>query len=288
MTKVSSPKNGGHRLVRPMLVLCALMLAVACGDQATQPTKLPTPTPSPSATPTPTPAPTPSPTPANREPTVTISSADSCHPRNQTWRHKGRGGVTPCTVTLQADAHDPDGDALSYRWSGCASGTARTAPCSVDQLADFTAMVTISDGHGHDVTAAKTVRGVNATPTNQMSFDCYYDAWPTSSTGSCLSVDQPDCPPVATGAYVQCGAMGVSIDGLYDQEGDQILCAEVVVTGSGCYKTNYDECNSMAPDTLFDFLTPGSATVCTYEAYMSDAWGARFKAATIRLTAVAP
>lgn len=254
---------GALRATRLASALGTLVLVLACEDSPTGPT--PT-------------TPIPTPTPANRAPTVTIAGADSCHPTN------GSGGVIPCAIALRADAEDPDDDALSYEWSGCGQGTARTVRCSIDRLAELTATVTVSDGHGHEVVASKAIRGVNAVPTNQLPFTCVYLNYRPPSTGTCLPVNQPDCPPVLTGAQVFCGSEPFLY--LYDQEGDRVTCAEVTVTGDGCYGTSYEDCGGRGANATFELVTPSFPTVCTYEAYMQDAWGARFKVATFRLPVV--
>ena len=66
----------------------------------------------------------------NRPPTVSVAvSASTCHPVSKT---------SPCSVTCTATASDPDGDTLNYAWSGCASGTAAAATCTVSKLTAFT------------------------------------------------------------------------------------------------------------------------------------------------------
>jgi hypothetical protein len=207
---------------------------------------------------------------------VTVSGPSSCHPAHRTQ-------IEPCAVTLEAQAQDPDGDPLTYQWSGCADGTARAATCPVDRLGQFVAIVTVSDGQGHSVDAEKAIEGVNAAPTNDsIAFYCSYGSWPY--LGGCEPSEQPDCPPVPTGTYVNCGSF--FNNPVFDQEGDEIECDEVVVTGAGCRPSLFYECGGAGDAASFDFTTPASPTVCTYEAYLRDAWGARAKFATIRLPVV--
>jgi len=86
---------------------------------APNPTPSPNPSHSPSPNPNPKPTPKPSPTaPPNQAPTISLSrSPSSCHPT--------------CTVTFTASAADPDGDPLTYAWSGCASGTGTSRTCQI-------------------------------------------------------------------------------------------------------------------------------------------------------------
>ena len=129
------------------------------------PTPRPTPEPAPQSTPAPAPPPTPAPTPTdaptpapqpNRAPTVTVTAmSGSCHPRPG----------APCSIPIQAQASDPDGDAIAYTWQGCAAGTAATAACSVSSISSFTATVTVRDPKGASATASATVQGTNSAPT---------------------------------------------------------------------------------------------------------------------------
>jgi len=93
----------------------------------------------------------------NQPPTVTLA-----------WVNGGKnGGGTchpECSITLRADASDPEGDALSYNWSGCTSGNEQTARCTIESVGAVTASVVVSDGHGGLATAAVEAQGVNAAP----------------------------------------------------------------------------------------------------------------------------
>lgn len=93
---------------------------------------------------------------ANRPPTVralALLPEAECHPR--------------CSLTVEAVAEDPDGDELSYVWSGCASGTDERESCSIPQPGDYTASVTVSDGRGGVASAFVDLRGVNRPPVVQ-------------------------------------------------------------------------------------------------------------------------
>jgi hypothetical protein len=89
---------------------------------------------------------------ANRGPEVQIAGGGaSCHP--------------PCTLPLTASATDPEGDALAYAWFGCASGSTRTAECSVRHPGTVEAALVVLDGRGGMATTAVTVTGTNRAPT---------------------------------------------------------------------------------------------------------------------------
>jgi hypothetical protein len=114
-----------------------------------------TPSPAVSSAPAPAPSPTQEPSPAsqppNHPPTVTVTGGGSCYPR-------------PCQIRFEADGQDPDGDALEYKWSGCASGGRRAAVCEVNGLGEFEATVKVTDGRGGKATGVGTARGVNDPP----------------------------------------------------------------------------------------------------------------------------
>lgn len=88
---------------------------------------------------------------ANQAPRVEVSAGrSSCHPE--------------CTVNVTAAAQDVEGDALDYAWSGCASGSARTATCRLRSLGPSTAVVSVRDARGALAVGTVTVAGVNEPP----------------------------------------------------------------------------------------------------------------------------
>ncbi len=117
--------------------------------------------------PPPTPPPPPPPPPANRPPTV-------------------QARCEPCTVqigqtsTVTADAQDPDGDQLTYRWSAPAGSyqnpadrqTVWTAP---QQEGPVQHTVTVDDGRGGTASANVTIQVIRP-PVLELTFeDVYFD-----------------------------------------------------------------------------------------------------------------
>jgi hypothetical protein len=87
---------------------------------------------------------------SNRAPTVRVTGPRACHPA--------------CTLSLEAHAEDPDGDPITYAWSGCASGTASTGQCALSAPGQFTAEVTVQDNRGGSSRLSVGVTGTNAAP----------------------------------------------------------------------------------------------------------------------------
>jgi hypothetical protein len=114
---------------------------------------------------------------ANRVPTLTLTTDGpaSCNPVGRPWPYSF------CQVTLRAVAIDPDGDPLSYSWSGTTAFSPNssgfcftdgpvqgpTAACKIyspEQV--VVASVIVRDDHDHAVTASLNVigEGVNHPP----------------------------------------------------------------------------------------------------------------------------
>jgi outer membrane protein OmpA-like peptidoglycan-associated protein len=117
--------------------------------------------------PPPPPAP-PAAAPANRPPTVTAR----CEPCTI---EVGR------TVTVTAAAQDPDGDALTYRWTG-PSGTftnptdRQTIWTAPQQEGPVQLTVAVADGKGGTANATVTIQVVRPAPVVQLTFeDVYFD-----------------------------------------------------------------------------------------------------------------
>ena len=116
----------------------------------------------------PPPPPPPPPPPANRPPTVTVS----CEPCELGFGEES---------ALRADAADPDGDPLDYRWSAPAGELleAQNQPTqrwqAPAQDGPVPVTVTVSDGRGGSASDTATIR-VNAPPPREFIFeDVHFD-----------------------------------------------------------------------------------------------------------------
>jgi peptidoglycan-associated lipoprotein len=105
--------------------------------------------------------------PANRPPTV-------------------RAMCDPCTVeigktsTVSADAQDPDGDPLTYRWSAPSgtfgNGTSRQTPWTAPmQVGPVVTTVTVDDGHGHQASDGVTIQVIRPIAREITFEDVYFD-----------------------------------------------------------------------------------------------------------------
>jgi hypothetical protein len=161
------------------LVLLLVTLAAACSDPAApvvvQPTSLPGAT--------------------NAAPTVTVGldGAGTCTVKPG----------APCSLTFVATGTDPDGDPLTYAWSGCASGAAGRATCAVDRAGSVTASVTVSDGRGHTASASASGEGIvgpNRPPDVVLSFErgssCRPEPRTPCTIGVVAEATDPDGDPL--------------------------------------------------------------------------------------------
>jgi hypothetical protein len=248
-----------------------LFLICACGKEAPPPTgsRLPTTSTTPVATSSTASSSTTtsSSPPSNRAPSVRVTGDDGCHPR--------RAGdvVEPCIVSFRAEASDPDGDSLGYRWSQCASGSQPTATCTIDRLASVTAMVEVTDGRGGRASATKTAMGTNLAPVPG-NFSCYYR--PGQNPGA------PDCGSESCPAPLPINGIGYCMDGnfdAFDTERDRVFCGPVTRRGACSgpdlgYGSGIYECGGVEDAYSFEFRTGPEAGDCVLTISMSDSWGA--------------
>lgn len=138
------------------MFVCLASFVAACGGP--QPTRQP-------STPTQPTAPT-QPAAPNTAPTGTV-----IFPNGSTC-----SGGLPCTLDVQVNAYDKDGDPLTYRWRGCATGTSPRAACVVSVQAAVQALVDVSDGRGHTVTLNAPAFPSRAPYVTQLNFIGLSDA----------------------------------------------------------------------------------------------------------------
>jgi hypothetical protein len=201
-----------------------------------QPAPTPNPTPSPNPGPTPNPQPTPTPQP-NGAPTVSVSSTGTaCHPSPS----------SPCSIPVQAQASDPDGDVLTYAWQGCASGSSLTSSCSVTSPGVKTATITVTDTKGMSATASVNLTGMNNAP----------------NISNCRS--DPDPLPSNTG--------GTWMFSSHDLDGDS-YSARMTKNGPGpCVA--YLDTNCEVGRGICSFNSKTGPGTCNMTITVTDAWGA--------------
>jgi peptidoglycan-associated lipoprotein len=92
----------------------------------------------------------------------------------------------PCTVevgktsTVSADAQDPDGDPLTYRWTApagtFATATSRQTPWTAPMVVGpVVTTVTVDDGHGHTASDSVTIQVIRPVQKEIVFEDVYFD-----------------------------------------------------------------------------------------------------------------
>lgn len=153
----------------------------------------------------------------------------------------------PCTLTVIAQATDPDGDALRYQWSGCASGTASSASCTVERPGRVEAMAQVSDDQGHTATATAAGNGTNQAPGVHIGYISRYPA--TTSYGLLGNVIDPD-------EGFLCGRQ---------------YCESATASGA-CRLTRF-ECTCLGGLEADVAAIAGSTGSCTVTFTLKDSWG---------------
>ena len=69
----------------------------------------------------------------------------------------------PCTVPVIADSSAP-AEIVAYQWSGCASGSAREAGCTIDRPGPLTVTIEVRHRDGRTARAAAQLEGLNRSP----------------------------------------------------------------------------------------------------------------------------
>jgi hypothetical protein len=186
---------------------------------------------------------------------VSVSaSPDSCHP--QKWNSKA------CTVTCSADTTGGNSGALSYQWSGCASGSGSTGTCTFSQPGSADCNVAVTDSKGVSATASKTVQGSNAAPgvTNPR---WYYTGVPCTYKNCWFFLTPTDDDPQPSSSIVSCSAEAVS-----GTTGCGLLPGGA--GGNGCYPNmtlSYDS------GLAINMETNTSGTICQLRVTITDDWG---------------
>lgn len=174
----------------------------------------------------------------NSPPTVNVvfRGASACTPL------PGR----PCNLDVAVQASDPDGDALRYQWSGCASGTGSSASCTVATPGRVEAIVQVTDEHGLATTATAVGTGTNRPPGVQIG---YISRYPSSTTYGLLgNVLDPD-------EGFLCGRQ---------------YCESASASGA-CRLTRFD-CSCLG-GLEADVAATAASGLCTVTFALKDSWG---------------
>jgi hypothetical protein len=194
----------------------------------------------------------PAPVNTNHDPVVSVTAVPTgCHPRHQTPQS--------CSATCTARASDEDGDALSYNWSGCATGGSSTATCTVTQPGNTACTVRVTDTKGGTATASATVEGTNVPP--GMTNGCWWGGTPAG------------CALTSLPAWTNAEYRFVGSDPDDPEPWNTLTCSATSQTPSSCTVTR---CYLYNMSTLRFFVELGTrgAGTCTLRVTLNDDWGA--------------
>lgn len=181
---------------------------------------------------------------ANRPPTVVVRGGGACHPS------PGR----PCTVIFEAEASDPDGDAVTLTWTGCAAGTGGRATCVVTSPETHTTRVEANDGRGGSASATGTAEGTNRPPRVRFG-----------------SPRPPDPAPANTLFFL---AGGQPEDPDFDEDSNEICRSRTKLTVSGPCRAGLASCGGVGDVFDVDIRTLTGPGTCVIEAEARDSWDA--------------
>lgn len=152
----------------------------------------------------------------------------------------------PCSLHLLAIATDPDGDPVTFEWSGCASGSQPRATCQVPRPGPVYASLRVSDNHGHAVTRelVGSGEGVNRPPGVQIG---YVTTFPGSYELLGNVIDPDD--------GFQCGAQ---------------YC--VAASGTGACGGGHLKCTCLG-GLEATVMKTGTGGTCTVTFTLKDKWG---------------
>jgi hypothetical protein len=182
-----------------MLVACLLLVAAlfaGCGSDNTAPPAAPSGAPK-----------------VNSAPTVALAAQGlaSCNPI---------GTAHGCTVTLKAQASDPDGDPLTYSWSGTTAFSAGTGFCQASPSSPDTGLcyisspeqvvvgsVTVRDDHGNATSRGIQVIGEGINHPPQVRLGAPFSLPGGTPTLEMFgSIEDPDEGTLCLGVYVVAGS----------------------------------------------------------------------------------
>jgi hypothetical protein len=150
----------------------------------------------------------------NAAPQVTVTGGTPCQ--------------APCTVSFAAQATDPDGDPLTYAWTGCAAGTATTATCQATGLGTLTASVTVRDSWGASTDASKSVAITQVSPAPQVTLSGATSCHPPSPTTPCT------VPVTATATDPQNDPLTYAWSGCCSGTGTSSVCTVRTLAANTC------------------------------------------------------